>query len=222
MSVTDDAVERIRELILTGAVKPGDRLPQESALASQLGVSRNSIREAIRAMVQARVLTVRHGSGTYVTSLEPALLLEGIAFAVDMLQDDQLLEVLEVRELLEPRATAVAALRRTDAQLDTIRRHFEATRAGTSVEELVRHDIEFHSAIITAANNATLASILDGLTSRTVRLRIWGGVVSNDAQAATITQHEEILRAIEDGNPILAEAAALVHVHHARSWLTRA
>ena len=88
MAVTGVAVDRIRELIVSGVLQPGDRLPQENELAAELGISRNSMREAVRALEQARLLSVRQSSGTYVTSLEPALLLQGIAFAVDMLRDD--------------------------------------------------------------------------------------------------------------------------------------
>lgn len=220
MAVTGVAVDRIRELIVSGVLQPGDRLPQENELAAELGISRNSMREAVRALEQARVLSVRHGSGTYVTSLEPALLLQGIAFAVDMLRDDTLLEVLEVRELLEPAATRLATMRMTPAKLARIRDAFERHRVDHPVEELVQCDLEFHAAIVAAADNSTLSSILDGLSSRTVRQRIWGGIVSENAVQLTIDYHRRILDAIESGNPTVAEAAALVHISYARTWLS--
>src|SRR5581483_4344048 len=69
-SVTDDAIERIRELVASGEWGPGRRLPREADLAKQLGLSRNSLREAVRAVSLARVLEVRQGDGTYVSSLE--------------------------------------------------------------------------------------------------------------------------------------------------------
>src|ERR1041385_5858939 len=75
-SVTGDAIERIRERIAAGEWGPGTRLPRESDLAQQLGLSRNSLREAVRALSLARVLEVRQGDGTYVSSLEPGELLE--------------------------------------------------------------------------------------------------------------------------------------------------
>ena len=68
-SVTDDAIERIRDLIVSGEWGPGTRLPREADLAKQLGLSRNSLREAVRALALQRVLAVRQGDGTYV--LEP-------------------------------------------------------------------------------------------------------------------------------------------------------
>lgn len=219
MAVTDDAVAKIRELIISGALQPGDRLPQEHDLADELGISRNSMREAIRVLQQTRVLNVRHGSGTYVSSLEPALLLEGISFAVEMMRDDTLREVIEVRQLLEPAATRLATQRMTPDKLERIRAAYEHQTEQTSIEGLVQCDLEFHAAITRAADNETLHSILDGLSSRTVRLRIWGGIVSDNAVGLTIDHHRSILKAITEGDPHLAEATALVHVTHARGWL---
>src|ERR1044072_2537023 len=105
MSLTDEAIARIRQLIQSGDLPPGSPLPPEPQLAAQLGVSRNPLREAVKALVVARVLDVRRGDGTYVTSLEPALLLEGLGSAVHLLHEDTLLELTEVRSLFEPIAT---------------------------------------------------------------------------------------------------------------------
>src|SRR6266566_1136349 len=74
--VTDEAIEQIRVLVASGEWGPGTRLPREADLAAQLGLSRNSLREAVRALSLARVLEVRQGDGTYVSSLEPGELLE--------------------------------------------------------------------------------------------------------------------------------------------------
>lgn len=221
MAVTDDAVGRIRGLIIDGTLQPGDRLPQESALAEQLGISRSSLREAVRALVQMRVLTVRHGSGTYVSALEPSQLLAGIAYAVEIMRDETLAEVVEVRQLLEPAATRLAVQRMTPAKLARIRAAHERHREQTAVDGLVQCDLQFHAEIVRAADNETLTSILAGLSSRTVGLRVWGGIVSDDAVALTIGYHEMILRSIEEGDAHGAEAAALVHVTHARGWLAQ-
>lgn len=217
--VTDDAVTKIRDLVISGQLRPGEKLPQEPVLANQLGISRNSMREAVRALEQMGVLDVRHGSGTYVSSLEPALLLEGLSFAVDLMRDDTIPEVIEVRQLLEPAATRLAVQRMTPARLAVIRASFEAHSQQSTVEDLVRCDLEFHRAIAEASGNQTLVSLLDGLSSRTLRLRIWGGIASENAVQLTIEHHRQILEAIEAGDAHLAEAAALVHINHAKGWL---
>lgn len=84
--LTEAAIAQMREMIASGQLALGARLPPEAELAAQLGASRNTAREAVRALVTARVLDVRRGDGTYVTSLRPELLLEGLGAAVELLQ----------------------------------------------------------------------------------------------------------------------------------------
>src|SRR5215216_1902702 len=81
--LTEAAIRRMRDMIASGRLQPGQRLPPEADLAAELGASRNTLREAVRALVTARVLDVRRGDGTYVTSLTPDLLLEGVGAAVE-------------------------------------------------------------------------------------------------------------------------------------------
>ncbi|MGW1048889.1 FadR/GntR family transcriptional regulator [Streptomyces sp. CG4] len=143
MSLTDKAIEQIRELIRTGALPPGSKLPPEADLAVQLGLSRNLAREAVKALAVARVLEVRRGDGTYVTSLQPSLLLAGLGGAVELLQGDSaaLRDLMEVRRLLEPMATSLAATRISDEQLAEVERHLDAMReARDDVERLNAHD----------------------------------------------------------------------------------
>jgi DNA-binding FadR family transcriptional regulator len=79
VSRTDDAIASIKQMIVTGELRPGDRLPREPDLAERLNLSRNSLREAVRALSLIRVLDVRQGDGTYVTDLDPTTLLETFA-----------------------------------------------------------------------------------------------------------------------------------------------
>src|SRR4051812_28116140 len=191
LSLTDRAIEQIRELIRSGALPPGSKLPPEQDLAAQLGLSRNLAREAVKALAVARVLEVRRGDGTYVTSLQPSLLFEGLGGAVELLQSDPaaLLDLMEVRRLLEPAATALAATRITDTQLATVRRHLDAMReARDDAEELNTHDAAFHRAVISAAGNDALLTLLEGVSGRTLRARVWRGLV--DAQASERTLAE--------------------------------
>src|SRR6267143_240169 len=108
-SVTDEAINKIQNLIISGSWGPGDRLPKESELAAQLGLSRNSLREAVRALSQLRVLEVRQGDGTYVSSLEPGLLLESTGFVSALLLGETGIELYEVRRILEAAAATLAA-----------------------------------------------------------------------------------------------------------------
>ena len=109
MAVTDEAILRIKEMIIAGELAPGDRLPPEKELSDRLGLSRSSLREAVKALEVIRVLDVRRGDGTYVTSLEPRLLLEAMSFVVDLHDDHSVLEIFAVRRILEPAAASLAA-----------------------------------------------------------------------------------------------------------------
>ena len=175
MALTDEAITKLRNMIQTGELPPGSRLPSENQLAMQLGLSRSGIREAVKVLESARVLDVRRGDGTFVTSLAPKLLLEGVGFAVELLQGDTLLEVMEVRRLLEPAATGLAALRISDAQLDELADLLQQMQhRADDAEGLMQADLAFHRVVIASTGNETLTSLLDGLSGRTVRARARG------------------------------------------------
>ena len=220
MPLTDDVINRLRNMIQSGELPPGSRLPPEHQLAAQMGVSRGGVREAVKVLESARVLDVRRGDGTYVTSLEPHLLLEGIGFAFELLQGRTLLEVMEVRRLLEPVATALAASRVTPAGINELTVVAERMQlARDDAEELLHLDISFHRLVVVAAGNETLTSLLDGLSGRTARARVWRGVVEGNVSQATIDEHRAILSAMRAGDQQLAHAAALMHVNTSESWL---
>jgi GntR family transcriptional repressor for pyruvate dehydrogenase complex len=220
MSLTDKAMTRLRELIQSGELAPGSKLPPEQQLAADLGVGRNIMREAVSALVAARVLEVRRGNGTFVTSLEPRLLLEAIGGAVELLQADNMLELTEVRRLFEPAATGLAATRISPQQLAVVKGHLDAMReAAEDVELLNQHDAAFHRAVIAATGNETLSTLLEGISSKTLRARVWRGLVDADAAGRTLIEHEAIYTALVVGDAIRAQAATLMHVTTTETWL---
>ncbi|MEV4685866.1 FadR/GntR family transcriptional regulator [Streptomyces kurssanovii] len=219
MAVTDEAIEKIKGMIVSGALRPGDRLPKESELAAELGLSRNSLREAVRALSLIRILDVRQGDGTYVTSLDPQLLLEALSFVVDFHRDDTVLEFLAVRRILEPAATAMAAGRIPEAELDALTAQLDALGSDPSVEELVAADLDFHRRIVGAAGNSVLCSLLDGLSGPTTRARVWRGLTQEDAISRTLHEHRAILAALRDRDGEAARAWATVHVASVEQWL---
>ncbi|MGW6683193.1 FadR/GntR family transcriptional regulator [[Kitasatospora] papulosa] len=219
MAVTDEAIERIKGMIVSGALTPGDRLPKESELAAELGLSRNSLREAVRALSLIRILDVRQGDGTYVTSLDPQLLLEALSFVVDFHRDDTVLEFFAVRRILEPAATAMAALRIGEEQLDALGAQLDALGPEPSVEALVAGDLEFHRGIARHSGNSVLCSLLDGLSGPTTRARVWRGLTQEDAVGRTLREHRAILAAMRDRDAEAARSWATVHVASVEQWL---
>jgi GntR family transcriptional regulator, transcriptional repressor for pyruvate dehydrogenase complex len=218
--VTDEAIERIRELIASGQWGPGTRLPREADLAKQLGLSRNSLREAVRALSLARVLEVRQGDGTYVSSLEPGELLEPTLSATHLLRGRTVLELFEVRRMLEPEAAARAAQVADADVIAALRRELERmVAAGDRADELVEADAAFHDVIAGAPGNGVLQALLRSLSTRTVRARLWHGIADRDALDLARDEHARIYEAIAAGDADLARAATLVHIAHNETWL---
>ncbi|MGW3043005.1 FadR/GntR family transcriptional regulator [Kitasatospora sp. NPDC001159] len=222
MAVTDEAIEKIKAMILSGTLKPGDRLPKEPDLAAELGLSRSSLREAVKALSLLNVLDVRQGDGTYVSSLEPALLLEALTFILDLQRDESVLELLQVRAILEPAAAALAAQRMTDDQVAELRSNLDDLGDNPAVEALVAADLEFHARIAAAAGNSVLSSLIDSLAARTARARIWRGLTQESAVAQTIAEHRALLDAIAAHDVEAARAVATVHITGVAQWLRRA
>jgi DNA-binding FadR family transcriptional regulator len=219
MAVTDEAIGKIKEMIVSGALRPGDRLPKESELAAELGLSRNSLREAVRALSLIRVLDVRQGDGTYVTSLDPQLLLEAMSFVVDFHRDDTVLEFLAVRRILEPAATAMSAALISQDALDALEDALDALGQEPSVDELIASDLEFHRGVVRGSGNSVLVSLLDGLSRPTTRARMWRGVTQDDAVSRTLREHRAILAALRDRDAETARAWSTIHIAGVEQWL---
>ncbi len=174
MALTDEAIEKIKEMVRSGRLRPGDRLPKEEELAAALGLSRNSLREAVRALSLVRILDVRQGDGTYVTSLDPELLLDAVSFVIDFHRDDSVLNFLEVRRMLEPQATAMVARAATPGQVAELRAILD--RASPSLPQDAFFDIDrsFHRAVVSHCGNAVLASLLESLSAEPAGLACGG------------------------------------------------
>ncbi|MCO6010677.1 FadR family transcriptional regulator [Actinoallomurus purpureus] len=222
MPITDDAIEKIKGMIVSGELRPGDRLPKEADLAAQLGLSRNSLREAVRALSLVRILDVRQGDGTYVTSLEPKALLDGLSFIVDLHHDKTVLEFFEVRRILEPAATALAAQQISLETVDALRDHLAKVTDESDVEDLVENDLEFHRRIAEAAGNSVLYSLVDTLCGPTIRARVWRGLTQEGALRRTLDEHHAILDALAARQADVARALATVHVAGVEQWLRKA
>ncbi|SEM19373.1 FadR/GntR family transcriptional regulator [Streptacidiphilus jiangxiensis] len=219
MALTDQAIDKIKAMIVSGELPPGSRLPKEGELALQLGLSRSSLREAVRALTAMQILVTRQGDGTYVSDLEPQRLLENLSFVSDVSRGATALHLLQVRRLLEPQAAALAATRATEEDLAALRRILDEATAAGDVEEFIRCDIDFHRAIADLVANPVLSAILDMLSTQTQRVRILRGTEAAQAIDHAHREHEAILAALRDGDAQLAAAAAAVHVAALERWV---
>jgi DNA-binding FadR family transcriptional regulator len=218
-SLAHDAAEHLRELVSSGALQPGDKLPSERELASRLGVSRPTLREAVRGLVIMGLLETRHGAGTFVVRTAP---LDGDAFTVTIdLEGAPIQELFEIRLLLEPSVTERATARITDTELAELRgllERMEATVGDAQAFALL--DAEFHRGVHVAARSATMLSLLDGIADLSLRGRTISTVQAS-VRRRTLLEHTAILEALEERDPVLAREAMAAHLMHIRGVLTR-
>lgn len=212
-SISEDIVENLLALIRARELRPGDKLPPERELAATMQVSRPSLREALRALAIMNVIEIRQGDGTYVTSLEPKLLMAHLDF-VFTLTDAAFLELFEARRILEPGLVAMAAERITDAQVAEL----EAcvARSVALVDDqaaFAEADLEMHALIAQAAGNSILARCMAGVSQlgKVSRRRTVGlpGVTRQSVQ-----DHMAIVQAIKARDPEAARQAMLEHLRH--------
>ncbi|MGN6327163.1 FadR/GntR family transcriptional regulator [Pseudolysinimonas sp.] len=206
-SQTDVVVQGVREMIRSRRLGPGSRLPIERDLAEELGVSRGSLREGVRALCIMGVLETRQGDGTYVTSLDAQLLLAPMSFMVDLQAPEHRDDLHVVRRVLETEAAARAARLIDDAALDEA----EAVLEGVSElvaggrdadhERILDADIAFHRIIAHASGNAALASLIDALADRTSRARLWLGLQHHGQIETAHSDHRAILAALRAHDP---------------------
>jgi len=176
----------------------------------------------VKALELIRVLDVRRGDGTYVTSLEPSILMETMSFVVDLHQENSAAQLLEVRRILEPGSASLAARRISPEAAADLRDCVAVVGEDSSEEDLVAHDLAFHARIAKASGNSYLQSLLDGLAGSTMRSRIWNELTRDKAVTATLAEHAAIARAISAGDPDLASALMTVHVSGVELRLSQA
>jgi len=206
-SLADQAAAALMERIRGGEWGLGHKLPGETTLGPQLGVGRSTVREAIRQLVGRGVLVTRQGSGVFVAAVEASDDWE------ELLRRADIEAVIEARIAIEVEASALAAERRTPAELRAMRRAAEVRGAHrTDLEEHVDTDIALHRSIVAAAHNPILVELFDGFTPRSrqamIELLRMRGAFGDAADHGT---HERIVDAIADRDP--ATAAALTRDH---------
>lgn len=225
-SQTDVVVHGIKQMILDARLSAGARLPIEKDLAAELGVSRGSLREGVRALCIMGVLETRQGDGTYVTSLDASLLLAPMGFLVDLQAPEGSIHLQSVRRVLEAEAAARAALLIDDAAIaeaEAILAGVEAllgSNAAIDHDAVMEADIAFHRVIARASQNPTLDALIESLASRTVRARLWRAISQDGAEQSTHAEHRAILRAVASHDPDLARLRMATHLLAVEEFLS--
>jgi DNA-binding FadR family transcriptional regulator len=224
VSQTDVVVQGIRQMIIDGQLQRGDRLPVEKDLAAALGVSRNPLREGVRALSMMGVLETRQGDGTYVTQLDSSMLLAPIGFVVDLQDGSGTHHLHSVRRILETEAAASAALRIGTAELDAaaeLLRHNEAelTLEEPNHETVIENDIAFHRLIAQAGGNPVLSALIEALGGRTMRDRLRRSISQPGADETAHREHLSILAALTAQDPDRARTRMAAHLFTVEDYL---
>jgi len=217
-SQTDVVIEGVKSMLTRGELAPGSRLPIEKDLAAQLGVSRGSLREGVRALAALGVLETRQGDGTYVTSLDPGTLLSPLGFLADLHQPAHIADMLAVRRVLESESVALAATRVTDDDLSELDRVLGVVdtilenEPDMDLEAFIHADTEFHRLIARASGNRPLAAIIDTLVGRTFRARLWRAISHRGSVRETQAEHRAILDELLRRDPERARIRMATHL----------
>lgn len=219
--LSEKIAEQIIELIKARQLHPGDRLPSERELAAQMNVSRPSLREALRALSLLHIVEIRPGSGTYVSSLKPELLVDqlDIFFAVE---DSTFFDLVETRIMLEVDVAGLAAQRATAAELDALHTyHAECVQHKDQYIEFLDMDIELHRMIARCSHNPIIIHFVDVL-ARMNATRRRQNAHRLAAIEATISEHRLILAALSDRDEQAAREAMLMHLNNGKERLLAA
>lgn len=215
-SLVDQVIDQLKNQITSGSWRLNAKIPTETVLAEQLGVGRNTVREAVRALTHAGLLECRQGDGTYVRATS-----ELSGAMLRRLRRAEQLEILEVRRALEVEAARLAATRRTDADVVLIEAALatreQAWESGDP-DAFVEADLAFHMAIVHATHNRVLIDLYEDF-SAALRASITAAGTSLNK---SYIPHDGIARAIAAGDAIAAERAGHTCMEHILIALTEA
>jgi DNA-binding GntR family transcriptional regulator len=194
----------LRESILNGRLKPGERL-MEVSLAQQLGVSRTPVREAIRKLELEGLVVMLPRKGAYVSNVSLK----------------EIVDVLDIRASLEGLAASIAAQRMNEvelARLNKIAEEFRQSALEADIEKLLKKDVEFHECIFKSTNNETLHQLINALWEKVYRFRVTY-ISDYESSMNLIEEHKLILDAIANQNSDLAKKYATEHIKKAKQFI---
>ena len=206
LPLRDVVFNTLREAILKGELKPGERL-MELQLASKLGVSRTPIREAIRMLEQEGLAVTMPRKGAEVAKMT--------------LKDME--DVLEVREALDELAAKIACKKISDdelANLKTIKDEFKRSMDSGDVKKIAEEDVKFHDAIYEATNNAKLVSMMNNIREQMYRYRV-EYLKEEQTRNLLVSEHEELVKAIREGDVQKAQDISFHHLENQRMAIIR-
>ncbi|ERI10609.1 FadR/GntR family transcriptional regulator [Aneurinibacillus aneurinilyticus] len=211
----EEVADYLREQIISGAYVPGARLPSLRELGETLGVGQSTVREALSSLKTLGLITMKQGEGTFVTRHDPEEIISTFE-SMRLVTQQEIIELLEVRKIIESGTARLAAERRTEDELKKIGEALAEMEQALSSEELGdQADWKFHYAVAAASHNQTLQTVMTSISEAVSRslqasrqeLYQIKGVPEN-----LYKEHANIYEAIRERNGSRAEAAMLYHL----------
>ncbi|WP_343486667.1 FadR/GntR family transcriptional regulator [Allomuricauda sp. d1] len=204
-------ISNIRDYIDYKNLEPGDKLPSERMLSEKFGVSRSNIREAIQKLEFFGILKSRPQSGTFIANIG-RVAMSGMLDDILRLEDPDFKSLVETRILLELKTVRLAALRRTDDDLDKMEQALEAYKTKVlNGKDAVEEDLLFHLAIAKASKNATMNTFMLVITPEIITNFNKHHVCDANLSFKGIKEHEEIFEAIKKQDPQKAKQKMKTH-----------
>ena len=210
-SVQQGIISKLRDYIEYKNLEPGDKLPSERMLSERFEVSRSNIREAIQKLEFFGLLKSRPQSGTFIANIG-RVAMSGMLDDILRLEDPSFKSLVETRILLELKTVRLAALRRTEEDLEKIGAALEAYNAKVlKGQEAVEEDLLFHLAIAKASKNSTMNTFMLIITPEIITNFNKHHVCDANLSVKGIKEHEEIFEAIKEQDPRKAKAKMKAH-----------
>jgi len=221
--IYEQIADQLKQHILDGGWKSGERLPSTKELSEQFQVGRSTMREALSALKAMGLIEIRHGEGCFVRSVE-ASAIRMPSFDSLLLSKEAIFELMEARIALEVSNAAIAAVRRTDEDLAAfveLLKVMEEKRGDENYGEV--SDMEFHRLLARSTHNSILVRLLDTISSQMEaairearRIQLYG---HKEASVRLIAEHGAIVRAVQQQDPSAAEAAMRAHLTYVEQVL---
>jgi len=211
--ISQNIVEQIRETIISGRLKPGDRLPSEKELSAEFGVSKASLREALRALEALGMLEVKQGmgGGAFVTEVDLETARNNM-FNYIFFQNPSIGEFTQLRTFIEPPVAEIAALKCTQADLDYLEDNLNRTREKMdSVPFYYELDTKFHHRIAQISGNRLICFVIDSLKNAIVQIKLQLEL-DRDFSIQVYKAHMRLFDALRKRDPELARAEMHRHI----------
>jgi GntR family transcriptional repressor for pyruvate dehydrogenase complex len=211
VSISEEIIANVEELILSNKLKPGQQLPSEEKMAAQMGVGRGTAREALKVLIYLGLIE-RKKKGTFVSHLAPErLAIKNISEKFKKHRD--VMEMIELRKVIEPEGAALAAERAGQDEISRIEEQYRRmVEARGEVERFIEHDNRFHLEVIQSAGNSLIKEIMESIQQVMIKNQSLILHRSHAIMPRSVDFHLKILNAIRNGDGPQSKKSMLRHV----------